>query len=133
MEDRSDAHHEDRIAQAHRAGLTVELHVDAAQLAQCLAYAERMAEAQSILHRLLQARTIGAPDDETPLLILVALVETAVILDAATATQRLVGPLEMVCSSSKASRYGGRQPLSRFAAEGRTPPGSLCARGFDRL
>jgi tetratricopeptide (TPR) repeat protein len=64
-----------------------------AQLAACLAHAGRIQDAQIIVERFLQARTIGEDGDETPMPILVALLEAAVLLHEATVVKRLVEPL----------------------------------------
>ena len=69
-----------------------------AQLALCLAHAGRAPEAQTIVHRFLAARPIGQPDDETPMPILIALLEAAVLLEDADATRRLVEPLEVAAN-----------------------------------
>jgi transcriptional regulator with XRE-family HTH domain len=67
----------------------------AAQLAVCLAHGCRIHEAQPILQRFLQSRTIGQPGDETSLPILVALLEAAVLLNDATAARRIMEPLSV--------------------------------------
>jgi hypothetical protein len=63
-----------------------------------LAHSERMQEAHAILQRFLQARTIGEPHDETCMPIVVALLETAVLLKDAEAAHRLVEPLKIVAN-----------------------------------
>jgi hypothetical protein len=66
-----------------------------AQLSLTLAYARRTAEARTILQQFLDARRIGQPADETCMLILVALLETAVVLEDASAARRLVTALNV--------------------------------------
>jgi hypothetical protein len=76
----------------------------AAQLAVCLAHGCRIPEAQRVLQGFLLARTIGQPDDETSMPILVSLPETAVLLNDATAARRIVEPLRaaanLVCADN---------------------------------
>jgi hypothetical protein len=69
-----------------------------AQLALCLAHAGRVQDANTIVECLLQARSIGAAEDETSMPILVSLLETAVLLTDATALRRLVEPLTVAAA-----------------------------------
>jgi hypothetical protein len=67
--------------------------VFAAQRAVCLAHAGRLLEARAIVCRFLDDRPVGQADDETPMPVVVALLETAVRVGDKTAVERLIGLL----------------------------------------
>jgi hypothetical protein len=66
-----------------------------AQLALCLGHVGRVDQARAILQHFLRDRRIAQPDDETCMPILVALLETAVLLGDVTAARILAESLEV--------------------------------------
>jgi DNA-binding CsgD family transcriptional regulator len=67
----------------------------AAQRALCLAHAAHLDAARRTVAHFLAARTIGEPGDDTPMPLLLALLETAVLTRDADAAARLITPLEV--------------------------------------